>query len=401
MFEAARVYHAGRVRADAAVLVERGKVRAVYTTRAATRRARGPSVRKIDLGDCLLAPAFVNAHAHLELSGLEGRVARGRSFADWIRALIAARGARTPEQMVQDARVGAERLLATGTTLVGDIDSTGAITTAARGLPLVVRRFREALDAGDGTRVRAVMKRLAAPRVRRARFHEGLSPHAPYTISARLWHELGSFARARRAHVAIHLAETRAEIDWLSAGRGPLARILKHAPMESGLTSIARAGLLGPRTLLVHANHVTREERAQIAASGAAVVHCPGTHRFFARESFAAREWLAAGVPLALGTDSLASNEDLDMGRELALFAASQADLAPEEAFACATRHGAAALGCPGITGEIAPGSSADFAVHDVGGARGAAALATLVHGRSRLVATFVRGVQVGPQTPL
>ena len=243
------------------MLVTRGKVVDIRTSRAAVRRARGPTVRRIDLGDVLLAPAFVDAHAHLELSGLAGRVARGRAFSDWIRALIAARGTRTARQMVNDARAGAERLLATGTTLVGDIDSSRAIASGVRGLPLSVRCYREALDAGDDARVPRVMQRLSAPRVRQARLYEGLSPHAPYTISARLWSELGRLALRRRAHVAIHFAETREELAWLADGRGPLAQILSNSPRESGLVSIDRAGLLGPRTLLVHANYATVRER--------------------------------------------------------------------------------------------------------------------------------------------
>lgn len=374
-------------------------MREVTTSRAAV--STGSEAARVDLGDVVLAPAFVNAHAHLELSGLAGLVPPGRNFADWIRGVIAARGSRTPQQVVGDAQNGVARLLATGTTLVGDIDSTGAIGTAARRSPLAVRRFREALDAGDAARTLSVLERVRAPALRRARFFEGLSPHAPYTVSAGLWKALGALARERHWPVAIHFAETREESEWLEQGGGALAGLLSHSPRTSGLASIERAGLLGPHTLLVHANHVTPPERESIRRSGATIVHCPGTHRFFAREKFDAEGWHEHGVPLALGTDSLASNEDLDMRRELALFAAAHPGIAPEVAFAAATTTGAAALGCAGKYGLLAPGAWADFVLHDCGRARGRAALEAIVHGASRIVRTFAAGVANPPQDPV
>ncbi len=378
------------MRENVSVLVAGGLVREVTTSRAAISGAL--DVRRVDLGDRVLAPAYVDAHAHLELSLAKGLVPPGASFDAWIRGVIAARGARSLSEIERDARLGAQRLFATGTTLVGDIDSTGAVVAATRGLPIRVRRFREALDAGDARRVPAVLARVREPSVRRARFFEGLSPHAPYTVSAELWAALGKLARARRWPVAIHFAETREEAEWLEHARGPLAGLLSHSPRASGLSAIESAGLLGPRTLLVHSNHATAPERERIRRSGASVVHCPGTHRFFGREPFDARAWIDLGVPLALGTDSLASNEDLDMGRELALFAEANPWLSPEQAFAAATSAGAAALGMRGASGEIAVGARADFTVHDVGERRGREALSAIVHGAARLERTIVAG---------
>lgn len=394
-FDVARAFTGGQIREDVAVLVVGGVVREVSTSRAAV--SKGSDVEHVDLGDVVLAPAFVDAHAHLELSGLLGRVPPGNSFADWIRGVIAARGSRTPAEMVSDARAGVERLLATGTTLVGDIDSTGAIVAAARGTQVCVRRFREALDAGDAARAPAVLARVREPDVQQERFFEGLSPHAPYTISAELWSALGRLAQQREWPVAIHFAETLEEGVWLEQGSGPFTGLLAHSPRTSGLDVIERAGLLGARTLLIHANHASRGERERIRASGATVVHCPGTHRYFARERFDAEGWLALGVPLALGTDSLASNEDLDMGRELTLFSTAHPGVAPEVAFETASKHGAAALGFAGTLGVIEPGARADFVTHDVGATRGRDALAAIVHGESRRIATYVAGVPARP----
>ncbi len=397
----------GVVRA-AALRVERGIVREVVTSRARVRRLAGAGARVVDLGEGCIAPAFVDAHAHLELSGMMGLVPPGSSpragaFTAWIRALIAARTARGPTGLRDDALRGARRLIATGTTLVGDVDSSGAIALARRDVALRVRRYREALDAGDPARTAQALKPLARRTRTNAgtRFFEGVSPHAPYTVSESLWSELGRLCRARRAHVMIHFAETFEETEWLEHGRGPLSAILAHAPHASGLDAIERAGLLGTRTALVHGNRATKTERVRIAESGAALVHCPGTHAFFRRERFDARAWLRAGVTLALGTDSLASNTDLDMGRELALFAAAHPEIAPTDAFACATRNGARALGFAGRAGELCPGAWADFVLYETDHTSKRGVLPSIVHGRARLAGTWVGGRRARAEGPI
>lgn len=398
LIRAARILAGERVLDGGGIVVVAGRVHSVLASNRDAREFATSAHESFDLGDALIAPAFVNAHAHLELSELAGSVTAAGTFSDWIRALIAARTRNGAEGLARGARTGARRLMATGTALVGDIDSSGAIESGAEGLALRVCRFREALDAGDATRAQSVLERVARPALARERFHEGLSPHAPYTVSTTLWSALGRLARERAWPVAIHFAETREEVEWLEHGEGPLAALLARSPRASGLDLIAGAGLLGERTLLIHGNHATTSERTRIAESGATLVHCPGTHRFFEREPFDARAWLDAGVPLALGTDSLASNTDLDMGRELALFAAAQPKLRPTELFACATSAGARALGFAGESGVIAPGAHADFALFRGGGGAGADVRAALVHGELACAALWLAGAPVGPE---
>src|SRR5262249_49264610 len=159
-------------------------------------------------------------------TALHGRVPAGTTFTAWIRALLAERAKLADADLRAGALQGARALLATGTTLVGDIDSTGALVDAGRAAgrnPPRVRRDREVLDAGDPARARAALKRLDPAPSRAPRLLEGISPHAPYTISPALWAELSRRCRARRAHVMIHFAETREEGEWLEHGRGPMS----------------------------------------------------------------------------------------------------------------------------------------------------------------------------------
>jgi aminodeoxyfutalosine deaminase len=395
IFRARRVLAPEGVIEGAGVWVERGLVREIVRSASAQKRAVSHhGAQRVDLGDGLIAPSYVDAHAHLELTGV-GFLPREGPFAAWIAALIQARSSKTAGDLVRDARAGAERLLASGTTVVGDIDSSRAIETAARGLPLRVRRFFEVLDAGDRARARGAIERWRAHSVRRANFFEGVSPHAPYTVSAELWTALGARLGSTRARVAIHLAETPDEVEWLEHGTGSLSALLKHSPRQSGLASIEAAGLLGPRTALVHGNCLARGERARIAGSGSVLVHCPGTHAFFGRERFDAEGWLAAGVPIALGTDSRASNDDLDMAREMALFRAAHPSISPEVVFAGATRTAARALGFEGRAGELTAGAWADFCLHeDVDGAR-PNVLEALTRAETRLGGVWVGGRRI------
>ncbi len=376
------------------VHVARGRVVAVLRSRAAVRRAQLPV---LDLGDVVLAAGFVNAHAHLELSEFAGALPSAGTFTEWIRALLRRKASQSLGDVARAARAGAERLLATGTTTVGDIDSLDLVDAALAGHPLRRRAYREVLDAQDPRRTDAAIARLCVRRPRRAGQLEGLAPHAPYTVSERLLAELGRRARRTRQCVTIHWAETREEVEWLQSGSGPMTAILHRSPHRSGLDAIDGAGLLGPRTLLVHGNYPDRGDLERIARARAMLVHCPGTHAYFAREPFDFESCAKHGVLVALGTDGLASNTDLDMRREMRLAREAAPWLAPDLVWDMATTHAARAVGLAGRVGELAAGSHADFCAHalpgvDLAGARPTELLDALTAGRSSFMGVWIGG---------
>jgi cytosine/adenosine deaminase-related metal-dependent hydrolase len=351
------------------LLVEDGRVLAVALNPAQVRERRSESgVEHVDLGDVALCPGLVNAHAHLELSGLGGRVPGGLGFVPWVGAVLRERSGLTYADHARAAEAGLRELLATGTTAVGDVDSTGAAAERLARSPLRARVYREVLDGRDPARTAAQVAALEAPWPEVGRVSAGYSPHAPHTVSQELLEACVRKASELDRPLSIHWAETAEEREWSLTGAGPFASLIGPAPRVSGLEVLRRAGVLELRTSLVHANFPEAHELRFAAEAGAILVHCPGTHAFFGREPAPLEAWAASGATIALGTDSRASNEALDMRREMALVRASHPALEASSVLDWATRCGAVALGLEHTIGELTVGKAADFVTFDLGG---------------------------------
>jgi cytosine/adenosine deaminase-related metal-dependent hydrolase len=225
--------------------------------------------------------------------------------------------------------------------------------------------YREVLDAWQPDRTAPALRGVSRALAARARRVEGISPHASHTASQGLLEGVASLVRRRRLPVTVHWSETPEEVEWLRSGTGAWAALLGPSPHRSGLDLLEAAGLLGPGTSLVHGNCPLRGEPDRLAARGAVLVHCPGTHAFFERAPFPWRRYRRAGVRLALGTDSRASNADLDMRREMALARRAAPWLDPVEVLAMATEQAARALGLGDRVGCLAPGFAADWVLYE------------------------------------
>lgn len=364
LFSAPRVFlPRGEWLEPGAILVRGGRIEEVGEP--GRLRERAPAAERIELAGCALLPGLVNAHAHLELSDLGPRLPKGLDFGAWVRALVAERAKATDVELEGAALGGARMCLESGATSVGDLDATGSAERAfqkrSRDQGPRIVQFRELLDARKPERLAHELARLAASSHGSEFFLPALAPHAPHTVSPQLLAAIGRRAKESSIALTTHWSETADENDWLESGRGPFNALLGESPRRRGLELLEDAGLLGPGLALVHGNQARPEEIARIARSGATLVHCPGSHAYFDRPAFDLSAWRAAGVPVALGTDSLASNGSLDMRREMSRFARSQPWLAPRELIDAATRHGARALGLAGRVGELSVGAFADL----------------------------------------
>lgn len=364
------VERSGCAHAGGGLLIHQGRIERVLRDAGAVDRCEAESgLIAQDWSEFVVAPGWINAHAHLELSALHQRLRPGANFPSWIRALIGERSQISAQQWTQACEQSARELLASGTTRVVDIDSMGLASTALEAWPARRIAMHEVLDAQDSARSSAALERAlkcidAAQAPKELAERPGLAPHAPYTLSAGLAQQLAAAARARGLLLSIHWSESPEEEEFLEQARGPFAGLLPAVPGGRGLQRLEAAGLLGPRTILVHGNSALPTERQDLRGKCAGLVHCPGTHAWFGRPRFALEAWLASDVPLALGTDSLASHTQLSMQLELATLLEQHPTLDPWQAHALATLGGARVLGLVGEEGALEPGCRADFGVY-------------------------------------
>jgi len=328
---------------------------------------RGTRTADADLGNVALIPGLVNAHTHLDLSGARGRTppTDAAHFTDWLRAVVAYRRGRTPEQVQADIRDGLAEALRFGTTLLGDISADGASWDAVAAAPVRAIVYRELIGLPHA-RVAAGVEAARAwvgGREPTPLCRPGLSPHAPYSVNARLHKEAVALAREGRFPVAVHLAESPAERELLRHRRGPLVEFLKrvgawepdglaHEPEEWLVRRLRRAP-----DLYVHANYLTPTRRLPRSAT---VVYCPRTHAAFGHPPHPVRDFLARGVRVCLGTDGLASNPDLDPLAEARFLRTRRPDLPADVILRMVTLSGAEALGWADEAGSLEAGKSAD-----------------------------------------
>lgn len=322
----------------------------------ALRRARGP------VEDLAVLPGLVNAHAHLQIGALPSPE---RQFLPWVGAVMAARGPATATDLRRRASQSLRDLLDSGTTAVGEIDSTGHSPATLDRLPMAGRCYRELTGFHLQAAAARALVRERMPELTGRSMLPGLSPHAPYSVSPDLMR--AAFRRTR--HLAIHCAELPEEQLFLRTGTGPFADLLRklgrlpanfRPPGVGAVRWLEQLGVLRATTLLVHCQELERGDPARIAAAGAAIAVCPGTIDYFGRTPPRVRSWLDKGIPVALGTDSLASNEGgLSMRNELARAAEMWPELSPAKLLAMATSSGGTALAGP--FGGLRRGGRADL----------------------------------------
>jgi cytosine/adenosine deaminase-related metal-dependent hydrolase len=323
----------------------------------------GARTPDLDFGDAAIIPGLVNAHTHLDLTGARGAVPPGADFVGWLRQVIAHRRTQDPNGIAADIRAGLSESLRLGTTLIGDIAAGGASWAALADAPVWAVCFREVLGL-PYTRVMSAWAELvqwAGEHPDTPTCRVGVSPHAPYSV-----HKAMIEAAARLWPVCIHLAETTAERELLEGHDGPFVPFLRDLGVwdPSGLAPswewVIWKASRAPAALFAHGNYLPADSRLPPSAT---VVFCPRTHAAFGHPPHPFRELMGQGVRIALGTDSLASNPDLDVLAEARFIRERYPEVPGDQILRMATLNGAEALGFGRITGSLEPGKSADLVV--------------------------------------
>jgi cytosine/adenosine deaminase-related metal-dependent hydrolase len=367
---------AAPIRAGAVLVDGSGIIRAVG---AVADLAAGDDVERIELGAAILLPGLVNVHTHPELSAMRGLL-EDLPFHGWIPTLRRSReGAQlTGEDFADCARWACLEALAAGVTTIGATEDSGASLDVLREAGMRGVVFREvfgpapehALPAMERLRDRVETMLLRETDLVRV----GISPHAPYTVSDALFRLAAGFALERGLPVAVHAAEAEAETQLVTDGAGPFAAGLRTRAIatppraRSTVQLLAQTGILATRPLLIHCVRVDASDIELMADSGASVAHCPTANARLGHGIAPVVELLEAGVLVALGTDSVASNNRQDMLEEARCAQLMQRSrlrsagaLPPERLLRLITIDGARALGCDSRTGSLEPGKDADL----------------------------------------
>ena len=359
---------------DGWIAVEGDRIAALGSDRGgpAPRPGHGPALDPP--GRIAILPGLVNAHVHLELSWMRGQVGAGTSMPVWASRLMALRRAVGSEPAEPIAQAIAEAR-ASGTALVGDITNTLAAHAPLLRSRMAAMIFRELLgfsvEAPDEPIAAAQRQIAALPPSDRVRC--GIVPHAPYSVSPRL---LAAIADATSAMpLSIHLGESVEELEFLQEGSGAWREILQSVgawnpawrpPGRAPVAYLDEAGLLGPRLLAVHGVHLTDRELARLAGAQATVVTCPRSNRWTGAGDPPVERFYASGVRVAIGTDSLASVDSLNMFDEIAAVRRLAPSVPASRILRSATLDGAAALGFGSDLGSIEPGKRAALIAIDI-----------------------------------
>jgi cytosine/adenosine deaminase-related metal-dependent hydrolase len=338
-----------------------------------------------DLGDVALLPGFVNAHTHLEFSDLVAPLGTpGMSLPDWIRLVVAHR--RNSSHDAESAvRAGMRESARYGVTAIGEIAQRNWSPAAIESLPLAVNVYLELIglkECMSEELCTAGRTHAARTAPADARWQTGVSPHAPYTIHREVVRQVAGYP------VAMHLAESREELELLATATGPMRKLLEGfaawrddafgnlTPAEYVQTltdppiaapqsiAVPQSTDEPPTALIVHGNYLDAASLDLIASAKrpTTVVYCPRTHAFFGHDPYPLVEFLRRGIPVAIGTDSRASNPDLSVLAELRFIAERYPEVSSEDVLRLGTIAGAKALGRQTECGSIELGKLADLA---------------------------------------
>ena len=328
----------------------------------------------VDLGEQALLPGLINAHCHLDYTCLRGKIPPPKSFTEWIRAINAEKANLSPANYIGSINDGFAEAARFGTTTIANLTAFPELVSRIQA-PIRAWWFAELIDVRDPSRANEIVD--AAVETLKSAEHWGLAPHAPFTASANLYRRCEEVARLENALLTTHLAESREEMSMFRDASGPLYDFLKEIGRNmadcgrktplSQLTEILRDVStpldMTESWMLVHLNELAKNDFDLFARSRNqfSIAHCPRSHAYFGHSPFEFETLRELGFNVCLGTDSLASNDDLSLFAEMRAFQKEFPKIPPDEIFRMVTSNPALALGKPHVLGRIGKNCWADL----------------------------------------
>ena len=359
---------AGRPIRDGAVLTHGHRV--VEVAPLAELEAAHPDEPVERFEGCVIVPGLVNAHTHLSLTVLAGLI-EPMPMRQFLKAVTTAVLAMGNDEFAASATMGALECLRCGVTWVGDIGYgpeplAACADTGVGGVFYWEVLGIEADDLSGELAEREFPAEVSACTTGRTRC--GISPHTPYTSGPRLIQAEWQVAQHHHTGFAIHVAESHAERDLMRKGEGPLVQLagrLAHGfvvPKTGSVDYLDRLGVLKD-AVAIHCVHIDPGDIMRLKHAARGVVLCPRSNAWLENGTAPVAELSSAGVRLALGTDSPASNADMDLFAEARSARKIDPSLTARRLLTMMTADAAKVLGLEDVCGTLAPGMSADLAV--------------------------------------
>ncbi len=361
-----------------------------------------------DFGDAALLPGLVNVHTHLELTVFRGTLEKP-GFAEWISELVRRkRDELSRENLFESARLGCQEAIRSGITTIADTAESDVVLPALieSGLRGIVYQECFGPDPNRAHEsIQVLTAKLDAMSERPDRIKVGISPHAPYTVSAELYRAAARLASERGLDLAMHVAESHDERTLLEKGEGAFAESLEKRgiswlpPRTSTIGYLDQIGVLAAGPLLIHCVDADIDDFRLMSRNGARFAHCPKSNAKFGHgvaQLLAARE---ANVTTGLGSDSVASNNTCDLIEEARFCAllhrAVNRDgslLTAREMLRMMTLDGARALRMESEIGSLEAGKQADVIAIDLKGVEDPESAIIFSSSRSDVLFTMVAG---------
>jgi len=336
--------------------------------------ARHSAQEVVDLGEQALLPGLINVHCHLDYTCFRGTIPRQKSFTDWIRAINAEKAKLSAEDYVASINNGFAEAKRFGTSTIANLTAFPELVSHIQS-PIRAWWFAELIDVRDPSRANEIVD--AALEQLKATEHWGLAPHAPFTASANLYRRCEEIAGSKDVLLTTHLAESREEMSMFRDGNGPLYEFLKEIGRD--MTDCQQRTPLGQFSeilrdsstsvgmtenwIVVHLNEVADDDFDLLASSRKkfSVIHCPRSHDYFGHSPFQFHKLLELGFNICLGTDSLASNDDLSLFAEMRAFQKKFPNVRPEDILKMVTVNSAHSLHQENSLGKVRSGFVADL----------------------------------------
>ena len=328
---------------------------------------------EVESFDGILSPAFINCHAHLELSHMRGKIAERTGLVEFVISVVNER--HSAEEEILEAIGQAEReMLENGIVAVGDICNNLLTIPQKSKKNIFYHNFIEASGYPPALAESRFQRSLALYEAYRRVGPSSIVPHALYSVSDALFEMILSFPG--NDLLSIHNQETIGEDEWMYEKTGELQGLYERLNIDTGHFTPGTSSALkhfatrirqDQQAILVHNVHTTAGDIAFTQSKPNAIYWClcPNANLYISGRLPEVELFIEKNCRIVLGTDSLASNHQLDIVSEIREIRKKFPSIPDETVLTWATSNGAAALKCSGELGSLQIGKTPGLVVID------------------------------------